>query len=123
MDITLWIVTAILALVYVGAGANKLLRSKEKILEDPRMGWAQNFSQSAIKSIGLAEVAGAAGLVLPWALGILPVLTPAAGFGLAAVMVGAAVVHLQRREFAPAAFVFVLVAATLFVAIARTLAL
>jgi len=123
MDITLWIVTGILALVYVGAGANKLLRSKAKILEDPRMGWAQDFSPSAIKAIGSAEVAGAIGLVLPWALGILPALTPAAGFGLAAVMVGAAVVHLQRREFTPAAFVFVLVAATLFVAVARTLAL
>jgi uncharacterized membrane protein YphA (DoxX/SURF4 family) len=123
MDLTLWIVTALLALVYVGAGSNKLLRSKEMLLEDPRMGWAQTFSQSAIRLIGLAEVAGAVGLVLPWALGILPVLTPAAGFALAAVMVGAAVVHLRRREFAPAAFVFLLVAATLFVAIARALAL
>lgn len=123
MDIAVWIVTGFVALMLGGAGASKLVRSKEKILENPNMGWANDFSQPAIKLIGLAEVAGAFGLVLPWALDILPVLTLIAGYALAALMVGAAGVHIRRREFAGLPFVFLLIAAPLFVAIARTVAL
>jgi len=38
------------------------------------MGWAQDFSDSSVKFIGAAEVAGAIGLIAPAATGILPVL-------------------------------------------------
>lgn len=44
-------------------------RSCEKILENPNMGWANDFSQPQIRLIGLAEVAGALGLVLPLSTG------------------------------------------------------
>lgn len=123
MDIAVWIVTGLVALILGGAGASKLGRSKEKILENPNMGWASDFSQPAIKLIGVAEVAGALGLILPWALGILPALTPVAGYSLAALMTGAAIVHARRREYAGLPFVLLLVAAPLFVAIVRTIAL
>ncbi|WP_345752523.1 DoxX family protein [Microbacterium rhizophilus] len=123
MDIAVWIVTALVALMLGGAGASKLARSKEKIFENPNMGWADDFSQPVIRLIGLAEVAGAVGLVLPWALDILPVLTPTAGYGLAVLMIGAAGVHIRRREFAGIPFVLLLIAAPLFVAIVRTIAL
>lgn len=123
MNIAVWIVTGIVALILGGAGASKLARSKEKILENPNMGWANDFSQRAIKLIGLAEVAGALGLVLPWALDVLPVLTPIAGYSLAALMTGAAIVHARRREYAGLPFVLLLVGGALFVAIARTVAL
>lgn len=123
MNIAVWVVTGIVALILGGAGASKLSRSKEKILENPNMGWANDFSQPAIKLIGLAEVAGALGLVLPWALNILPALTPIAGYSLAALMTGAAIVHTRRREYAGLPFVLLLIAAPLFVAIARTVAL
>ena len=123
MDIAVWIVTGIVAFILGGAGASKLVRSKEKILENPNMGWANDFSQSAIRLIGVAEVAGALGLVLPWALDVLPVLTPIAGYALAALMVGALVVHLRRGEYSGLPFVLLLVVAPLFVAIVRTVAL
>jgi len=123
VDIVVWIVTGVVALILGGAGASKLTRSREKILENPQMGWANDFSPSAIKLIGLAEVAGALGLVLPWALDVLPVLTPVAGYALAALMTGAAITHARRREYAGLPFVLLLVAGALFVAIARTIAL
>jgi len=123
VDIAVWIVTGVVAAVLGGAGVSKLVRSKEKILENPQMGWANDFSQPAIRLIGAAEIAGVLGLVLPWALDVLPVLTPVAGYCLAALMTGALVVHLRRREYAGLPFVALLVAAPLFVAIARTVAL
>ncbi len=50
-------------------------------------------------------------------------LTPIAGYALAALMTGALVVHLRRREFAGLPFVGLLIAGALFVAITRTVAL
>lgn len=123
MEIAVWIVTGVVALVLGGAGVSKLTRSREKILNNPDMGWAGDFSQPQITLIGLAEVAGALGLVLPWALSILPILTPIAGYALAVLMAGAAIVHIRRREYAGLPFVLFLIAAPLFVAIARTVAL
>lgn len=123
MDIAAWIVTGLLVLVFGGAGAMKLARSRAQILENPNMAWATDFSQPAIKLIGVAEVLGAVGLVLPWAVDVLPVLTPAAGFGLAALMVGAVIVHLRRREFAVLPVGAILVAGAVFVAVARVGAL
>lgn len=55
MDIAAWIVTGVVALILGGAGVSKLTRSKGKILENPNMGWANDFSPTAIKLIGLAE--------------------------------------------------------------------
>ncbi|MFF2083442.1 DoxX family protein [Nocardia sp. NPDC058176] len=123
MDIAVWIVTGIIALIFGGAGVNKLVQSKGKILENPNMGWANDFSQSSIRLIGLAEVAGALGLVLPWALDVLPALTPIAGYALAALMVGAGIVHARRGEYKALPVVALLVAGALFVAIARSVAL
>ncbi|MCU1442357.1 MAG: putative rane protein [Cryobacterium sp.] len=55
-------------------------------------------SSPVVKLIGLAEVLGAIGLILPVLTGIAPVLSPIAGIGLAAIMIGAAVVHVRRNE-------------------------
>jgi DoxX-like family len=67
------------------------------------MGYAADFSDGAIKAIGLIEVIGAVGLILQWLLGMAPALTPLAAVGLALVMAGAVVVHIRRKEqFAPA---------------------
>ncbi|MDM4763905.1 DoxX family protein [Galbitalea sp. SE-J8] len=123
MDIAVWIVTGVVVLILGGSGVSKLAQSRERILADPRMGWANDFGQRQIRLIGVAEVAGSLGLVLPWALGILPVLTPVAGYALAALMLGATGVNIRRREYAGLPFVLLLVAAPLFVAIVRTIAL
>lgn len=48
--------------------------------------------------IGLAEVLGAVGLIVPWATRIVPVLTPVAAVGLAVLMAGAAQTHRRRKE-------------------------
>ena len=62
------------------------------------MGYAADFSDGAIKAIGLIEVIGAVGLILPWLLGMAPILTPLAAVGLALVMAGAVVVHIRHKE-------------------------
>ena len=48
--------------------------------------------------IGVSEIAGALGLVLPWATGVLPVLTPVAAAALVVVMILAVGHHLQHKH-------------------------
>lgn len=97
MLIAYWIVAGVTALAFLAAGALKALRSKEQLAASG-MAWTEDFNGPVIKLIGVAEVLGALGLVLPMATGIAPVLSPVAAVCLAVLMVGAAVVHLRRHE-------------------------
>jgi uncharacterized membrane protein YphA (DoxX/SURF4 family) len=98
MDVVLWVVSALLAVVFLAAGSMKAVQPRERILRNPQLAWAEDFSDRAITVIGVLEVLGAAGLVLPWALDVAPVLTPLAAVGLALVMAGAIVTHARRGE-------------------------
>jgi DoxX-like family len=98
MNKTLWALQMLLALAFAAAGTTKLLTPRAQLVANPNMAWAEDFSDVQIKLIGAAEVAGAIGLVAPMAAGLLPVLTPVAGAGLALLMGGAASTHLTRGE-------------------------
>ena len=97
MDVVSWILQVVLALAFLAAGGMKLVRPRPALVGSG-MGYAEDFSDSALKGIGAVEVLGALGLVLPWLLGIAPILTPLAALGLALVMAGAVVVHVRRKE-------------------------
>ncbi|KAA3644685.1 MAG: DoxX family protein [Chloroflexi bacterium] len=96
MNIVLWIVQGLAALLFLMAGVMKLTRSKEQLSE--QMSWVEDFSQGQVRLIGTVEFLGALGLVLPMVMGILPILTPIAAAGLALVMLGAVYTHLRRSE-------------------------
>lgn len=101
MSIVLWSLAALLALAFLGAGAQKLGRDRATLLADPRMGSAGDYTARQIKLIGVAEVLGAIGLIAPAALGVQPVLSFIAAVCLAVLMI-AAVVVLRRRGENPA---------------------
>ena len=98
MNIVAWVLSVLLALAMIGAGLGKLTVSHEKLLANPRMGWAEQFSGGQVKTIAALEVLAAIGLILPWLTGIAPVLTPLAAVGVVALMVGALIVHARRGE-------------------------
>lgn len=110
MNVFLWIVAGLLALAFLAAGSMKLLQPREKLISSG-MGWAEDFAEPTVKVIGVLEVLGALALILPWALGVLPVLTPLAAVGLAVLMVAAMATHVRRQEWsalAPPVVLFVL---------------
>lgn len=80
------------------------------------MAWATDYSAGTIKLIGLVEILGALGLVLPAATGVATILTLPAATGLAVVMIGAIVVHLRRGEGQMVGINVILLALALFVA-------
>lgn len=96
MLIAYWIVAGLLAVFYLYSGGIKLFRSKDALR--PMMGWVDDMPFAAVRLIGLLEVLGAIGLILPPLTGILPGLALAAAIGLVVVQVGAGIVHLRRRE-------------------------
>lgn len=117
MNIALWIIQSLLALAFCAAGGVKLAKGRAALLADKRMAWANDFSSSQIKMIGLAEVLGGIALILPLAVHFMPFLTPFSAGGLAVLMVGAVATHLRRKE--PAAVPIVLALLSAFVALGR----
>ena len=118
MKLALWIVAIVLAVVFAASGLMKQFVPKDKLVTAGQ-GWAQDFSPTTIRLIGLAEILGAIGLVLPAVVHIAPILVPLAAVGLALVMAGAAAVHARRKEVPMVAMNAVLLVLAVFVAWGR----
>jgi len=96
LHVGLWVVQGLLAFAFTGAGMTKLTTPHDALVA--QMPWAADAPAWLPLFIGVAEVAGALGLILPSALRIQPKLTPLAGALLAVVMTLAAGTHLMRGE-------------------------
>jgi len=83
---TLWTVQALLALLFLFAGGMKLILPLEA------MAGPVTLPRGFLRFIGVCEVLGGLGLILPMALRIRPELTPVAAAGLVVIMIGATVV-------------------------------
>ena len=118
MDTILWILQGILAAVFLGSGIAKSTMSRERLIATGQTGVAL-FPMPVVRVTAASELLAAAGLLLPWATGIAPWLTPTAAAGLCVVMVGAAWSHTRLREPQNVAANTVLFAAALAVAIGR----
>lgn len=114
MPIAVWITSGLLALVYLASGGMKALRSRAAL--QPQMGWVEEFSAAQVRWIGILEVLGAVGVIVPHLTGILPWVSVVAAFALVAVQVVAIIVHARRKE-ALNPINIVLLALALFVAI------
>lgn len=95
-----WWISIALAAVYLPAGLMKLVVPKARLETNAQFGWMTTMSASAVKGIGAAEILGGLGVLAPRLVGMSPGLGIAAAWGLAAVQVGAIVVHARRREYA-----------------------
>ena len=60
MNVILWIIAIVLAVVFLVAGMAKVSQPKEKLAE--KMGWVEDWSPNAVKLIGAVEILGAIGL-------------------------------------------------------------
>jgi uncharacterized membrane protein YphA (DoxX/SURF4 family) len=121
LNIALWIVAGVLAAVFLLAGVMKIALPKEKLLST--MAWAETWPPPRLKALGVVEVLGAIGLILPRALNIAPVLTPVAAVGCAIVMAGAMITHFRMKDYAGIAMPGVLLVLAIVVAAGRFLRL
>src|SRR5262252_10723016 len=81
--------------------------------------WVEGLSPGALKAIGALEFLAAAGLIVPAALGIAPVLVPLAATGAVLLFAGAVIMRLRRGERATVIGELVYLAMAAFVAWGR----
>jgi DoxX-like family len=94
--IAYWVVAGALSLFYLYAGGKKVAQSREQL--EPMMRWVDTVPMPAVRLIGVVELLGVAGLVLPPSTGIAPVLAIAAAAGFVALQIAATGLHLHRGE-------------------------
>jgi DoxX-like family len=113
MTYALWIVQGLLAALFLFAGGLKLVLPLEKLTGPvPLPG-------PFVRFIGVAEVLGAFGLILPGLLRIRPALTPLAAVGLLIIMIGATVLTLVGGDLTAALISLVVGCLAAFVAYGR----
>jgi uncharacterized membrane protein YphA (DoxX/SURF4 family) len=118
MNVVLWIIQVLLALLFLFAGGTKFVFSIEQMRA---MGPPNQILLPGllIHFIGVCEVLGALGLILPGLLRIRPGLTPLAAAGLTIITIGATVITIAGPGVMGAPFPFVTCLLTAFVAYGR----
>jgi hypothetical protein len=113
MTCALWIVQGLLALTFLFAGGTKRILPIEEMTKDVAL------PGLFLRLLGMAEVLGAIGLILPGLLRIRPGLTPLAAAGLVVIMIGATVTNLASGDVAMAPIPLVVGLLAAFVAYGR----
>jgi uncharacterized membrane protein YphA (DoxX/SURF4 family) len=115
LNTALWVAQVLLAAAFVMAGSMKMMTPSADLAQQ-----MPDLPVALIRFIGIAEIAGAIGLILPAATRIGPALTPLAAIGLAVIMLLAGAFHLSRGELSSLPVVFALGGLALFVAWGRS---
>lgn len=109
MNITLWIIQAFVAATFFYSGICKSIFQEKKLVTMGQTG-VEGLSMLFIRFIGVTEILGSIGLILPLALSIIPDLTMISAICLGFIMPFAAIIHYKRREYKATAFnVFLLI--------------
>ena len=109
LHISLWVVQVILAALFSYVGLMKIITPVEQFSGN-EMAIVNFVGIGMTRFIGVSELIGAIGLILPAALRIKPILTPLAASGIATVMILATAYHVYVSE-PPATIAFFLLAA------------
>jgi uncharacterized membrane protein YphA (DoxX/SURF4 family) len=118
VNTTLWVAQGLLAALFLFSGLMKSTQSEEKLVASGQTGVA-GLPRPLIRFIGVSEILGAAGLVLPLLSNVMPILTPLAAIGLGLIMILAALVHYRREEKRTASQNLFILLVCLFVAYGR----
>ena len=116
MNVALWIVQVLLALVFLASGGMKVFAYERYKTMSEKSG-PSGITRGLATFIGITELAGAFGVVLPMATGIVPWLSAWAAVGLATVMLLAMGYHVRRHE--PPAVPAILFVLAVFVSLGR----
>jgi uncharacterized membrane protein YphA (DoxX/SURF4 family) len=97
MNTIVWTLQILVAAAFLYSGINKSIYSEQKLVAIGQTG-VEGLPITLTRFIGIIEILGAIGLILPVALNVLPKLTGMSAIGFAIIMVLAARIHYQRHE-------------------------
>lgn len=118
LNISLWIGQGLLAILFLMAGAMKSTQPIEQLATS--LPWVAEVPSALVRFIGISEVLGGIGLLLPAMLRIQPKLTVYAAIGIAIIMVLALIFHIMKGEYPVIGMNILLGAIAVFVAWGRT---
>ena len=118
LNVTLWAGQLLLAALFLLVGYTHAVAPIDVAIQ--RAPWVASLPAALVRFIGVAELAGAIGLLLPAAPRVRPILTPLAALGLATLMALAIPFHLLRGEGSVVIINLVLGALAVLVAVGRT---
>jgi hypothetical protein len=99
VDLALWIAAGLLAAVALAGGITKTFVPKEKLAAHKGGEWTGGASAGFVRTLGILELLAAAGLILPAALGIAPVMVAVTAVCWVLLMVGAMITHGRLGQF------------------------
>jgi hypothetical protein len=97
LNIVLWVCQVLLAAVFGYSGLMKSTKTEKELVAIGQTG-VENLSAGLIRFIGITEILGVLGILLPELTGIFPFLTPITAIGFGIIMILAAFVHFKRNE-------------------------
>ncbi len=117
LNISLWIAQVVLAAMFLMAG---VMKATHPIVElGKSLPWVNDVSIGLVRFLGVSELLGSIGLLLPSILRIKPMLTPLSAMGLFTIMVLAFGFHIMRGEYEASGINTIIGALALFVAWGR----
>jgi hypothetical protein len=119
MNTILWIAQSLLAAAFFYSGICKSIFSEQQLIARGQTG-VVGLQPAKIKFIGVSEIAGSIGIILPWALNVLPFLTIASAACFAVLMLLAAPIHYRLKEPRNVATNVTLLLLSLFVILGRS---
>ena len=97
MNTILWIIQGLLAAFFIMPGYGKISGSKEKHVSEGHL--TPNDSIIPIRILGIFELLGCFGIIIPWLTGIAPILTPITAVCFCIIMVAGMFVHTKKQEY------------------------
>jgi putative oxidoreductase len=117
INIVLWILQALLAVLFILPGCMKLLQPIDELSK--MLPWTGQVAPWMVRSLGLIDLLGGVGLILPAVLRYKPYLTVWAAYGSILLMVCAVIFHLSRGESDAIGFNIILLPLLVFIAWGR----
>lgn len=117
MNIVVWIAQGLGAALFLMVGSMKTFTPWDKLIV--KMEGMKDSPPAFVRFLGIVELAGGIGLIIPWLTGIAPILTPIAAVGLAIIMLLAVFVHLPKKEYKAIAMNIAFLGLMVFVAVER----
>lgn len=117
LNIALWIAQILLGALFIMAGSMKSTQPLAELSKS--LPWVNDFSLGMVRFIGISQLLGGIGLLLPALLRIKPILTSLAALGLCLIMIFSFIYHINKGEYEALGINVVLGAIALFIAWGR----
>ncbi|MCW3082995.1 MAG: DoxX family protein [Bacteroidetes bacterium] len=97
MNPALWLIQGLLAAFFLIPGIGKVSSSKQKHINDNHI--KPGAPVIPVRILGILELLGCVGIIVPWLTGIVPILTPITAVCFCLIMVAGIIVHTQKKEY------------------------